>query len=193
MRGVYRDMRFIERLFSRTRDRDGQYRSLAQPAEPAAESASPIPRPAGIDEAIATKLLEGWLANRRQTQVPHTLNMAALEPAQARMIAEVMAAAANADGRLERSERRQVDHALTLGGAGTGERAAFQAAVATPPDLNDLLQRVAEAGLGAHAYAGALLAINRASRVNQLFLRYLAARLALPQDVAASLRRRYRA
>ena len=33
--------------------------------------------------ALGTKLLEGWLSNRRQTLVPHTLNFRALSPDEA--------------------------------------------------------------------------------------------------------------
>jgi uncharacterized membrane protein YebE (DUF533 family) len=52
---------------------------------------------------------------------------------------------------------------------------------------------VQEAGLATHAYAAALLTINPRGRANRAFLDYLAARLGLGSDVAASLKRRYRA
>ena len=48
------------------------------------------------------------------------------------------------------------------------------------------------AGLAAHAYAAALLAINRRGRVNRAFLDYVARRLGLSAEVAGSLERRYR-
>ena len=54
-------------------------------------------------------------------------------------------------------------------------------------------QRVEAEGLATHAYAAALLSINRRGRVNRAFLDYLAARLGLAAEIARSLERRYRA
>jgi uncharacterized membrane protein YebE (DUF533 family) len=82
---------------------------------------------------------------------------------------------------------------LARAGAGEAEAPALERALREPKPLLPLLAQVQEAGLAAHAYAAALLAINRRGRANRAFLDYLAARLGLGPDVAGSLERRYRA
>ncbi|EYD74757.1 putative membrane protein [Rubellimicrobium mesophilum DSM 19309] len=186
----------IGRLLGSMRDRDGQARALedltqAQPGPPGPRAA---PNPAEeIYLAVATKVLSGWLANRQQTLVPHTLNFRVLERAQADLLLAVMAAAAQADGEIDSREVRQLPLALRRVGAGEDEARRLDEALAEPQHLGVLLARVQEAGLGTHAYAAALLAINRGARANRAFLDYLGARLGLAPEVAGSLERRYRA
>lgn len=162
------------------------------PYGPPAPPSPDDPRQA-LRAAVAAKLLEGWLANRRQTLVPHALNLPALPPGQAALLAEVMAAAALAGGPAEAEEARRL--ALLLGrlGAGEAEARALGAALREPRPLPALLGAVQEAGLGAHAYAAALLAADRRGRAGRAFLDYLAARLGLAPEAARSLERRYRA
>lgn len=185
----------IGRLLGSMRDRDGQARALedltqAQPVPPGPRGA-PDP-PEELQLAVATKVLGGWLANRRQTLVPHTLNFRVLDRAQADLLLAVMAAAAQADGEIDSREVRQLPSALRRIGAGEDEARRLDEALAEPQHLGVLLTRVQEAGLATHAYAAALLAINQATRVNRAFLDYLAARLGLAPEVAGSLERRYR-
>ena len=187
----------VGRLFSMVRNRDGQAHALEPLALRRVQAPEPdrreIPDPERcVQQAIATKLLEGWLANRHQTLVPHTLNFQALSPDEASLLLSVMAAAAQADGQIDEREARQIPLALKRVGAGDAEAAQLIEALGQPQSLAGLLERVTEAGLAAYAYAAALLAINRRSRVNQAFLHYLALRLALPHDVWADLERRYR-
>lgn len=186
----------VGRLFSMVRNRDGQARALEALAFRASES-DRAPRPASepervLQEAVATKLLGGWLSNRNQTLVPHTLNYAVLQPDQASLLVAVMAAAAQADGQVSPTESRQIPLALERLGAGDGLARQLEAALHVPQPLGSLLAQVQEAGLTTHAYAAALLAIERRSRVNRAFLHYLSARLGLSPDVASSLERRYR-
>jgi uncharacterized membrane protein YebE (DUF533 family) len=44
---------------------------------------------------------------------------------------------------------------------------------------------------GAIVYAASLLAIDRRKRVNRYYLRYLAARLQLPRDLAENIEQRF--
>lgn len=180
-------------LFRMVRNRDGQARALEQPAH----SAAPAPRPASdpgmrLEEALGTKLLEGWLSNRQQTLVPHTLNFRALAPDEAMLLIEVMAAAAQADGEVDAREARQLPLALERVGAGEAEARRLEAALTKPQHLGEVVARVEAAGLGTHAYAAALLAVNRRNRVNRAFLDYVAGRLGLAAEVVGSLERRYR-
>ena len=188
---------FFARFLGGSADRDGHahtLESLAERSLPSMErpgAAKADPR-AGIAEGLAVKLLSGWLENRHQTLMPHTLNFGVLPPEHAELLILVMAAAAQADGEIDPSEERQIPLALERVGAGEAEAGRLRHAFTTPRPLGPLLAQVHVAGLGAHAYAAALLAINRSNRVNQLFLDYLAARLALAPDVAESLESRYR-
>ncbi len=186
----------VGRLLSMAPNRDGQARALEAPAVRAGE-ADPAPRPASdperaLQEAVATKLLGGWLSNRNQTLVPHTLNFAALQPDQASLLVAVMAAAAQADGEVSATEARQIPLALERLGAGGGMARQLEAALDVPQPLGALLAQVQAAGLTTHAYAAALLAVERRSRSDRAFLNYLSARLGLSPDVAGSLERRYR-
>jgi uncharacterized membrane protein YebE (DUF533 family) len=145
-----------------------------------------------LECAVATKVLAGWLANRQQTLMPHTLNFRALPPEQAELLVAVMAAAALADGRVDEAEMRQLSVALRRAGAGEGEEWELHRALAEPRPLPPLLAEVQQEGLASYAYAAALLAVNRGSRPNRAFLDYLVARLGLSREVAGSLERRYR-
>jgi uncharacterized membrane protein YebE (DUF533 family) len=186
----------IGRLLGSIRDRDGQSHALeeiARAASPVAGPVAPYDPEEGLRVALATKVLGGWLANRQQTLVPHTLNFRVLERAQAHLLLAIMAAAAQADGEIDSREARQLPLALRRVGAGEDEARGLEAAMAEPQHLGVLLPRVQEAGLATHAYAAALLATNRGARVNRAFLDYLGARLGLAPDVTGSLERRYRA
>lgn len=188
----------IDRLIGTVRDRDGRARALerdaagAQAPAPEAQPAANAPS-ALLIEATATKLLAGWLANRHQTLVPHTLNFDALAPEQAGLLILTMAAAVQADGQTDPVEERRMEQALGRVGAGSEAIRRLRAALAEPQPLSRLLAEVQEAGLASHAYAAVLLSLDRGNRVNRAFLDYLAARLALPAGVAGSLERRYRA
>lgn len=181
-------------IFRTARNRDGQAHALEEQAQevmPVTGQAAPAPAE-GLDLALGAKLLDGWLSNRRQVLVPHTLNFRALAPEEAALLVEVMAAAAQGDGEVDPREAQQLPLTLERLGAGEAETGRLEAALAEPQHLGQLLSRVEEAGLTTHAYAAALLAINRRGRVNRAFLDYVSRRLGLPAEVAGSLERRYR-
>ena len=190
-------MDLLGRLFSRTGDRDGRFGAVEQAflnaTAPARAPDAPEGGPELLQATIATKVLEGWLANRQQTLLPHTLNFRALPPAEGALLVALMAAAAQADGRVDDSEARQLPQAIARVGGVEAELSVLSRALQEPQPLALLLERVQEAGLATHAYAAALLAINRRGRANRAFLDYLAARLSLSREVAGSLERRYQA
>ena len=181
-------------IFRTARNRDGQAHALEEQAQEVARLPSVPLHGAGegLEAALATKLLDGWLSNRRQVMVPHTLNFRALAEGESALLVEVMAAAAQADGEVDPREAQQLPLALDRAGAGEAEARRLQAVLAEPQHLGQILSRVEAAGLATHAYAAALLAINRRGRVNRAFLDYVARRLGLSAEVAGSLERRYR-
>ncbi len=177
------------------RNRDGQFHALEPrflPPEAPRHRALDVPEHS-IHLAVGTKLLEGWLANRSQTLLPHTLNFRLLTQDQTALLLSVMAASVQADGQVDGSEARQLSLALDRVGAGQAEARELERAVHEPQALLRLLTQVQEAGLATHAYAAALLSINQRKRANRAFLDYLAARLGLSLDVVGSLKQRYRA
>ena len=186
----------LGRLFGSSRDRDGRSKALedlARPTPTQPDPANPADPVEALRLAIATKVLGGWLANRQQTLVPHTLNFRVLDRVQADLLLAVLAAAAQAAGQIVWREVRQRHLALRRVGAGEDEARRLEAVLAEPQHLGILLKRIQEAGLATHAYAAALLAINRGARANRAFLDYLGARLGLSAEIAGSLERRYRA
>ncbi len=186
----------LGRLFRPAGSRDGQFRALEPEAVP-----PPSPATARLPEdpeqklrgTVAAKVLEGWLANRQQTLMPHTLNFRVLDPEEARLLLGIMAAAAQADGRIDDAEARQLPLALERVGAGEAEAREIGRLLAEPQPLPALLALIEDEGLAARAYAAALLSISSRGRTNRAFLDYLSARLGLAREVAASLERRYRA
>lgn len=200
----------IGRLFRAGLNRDGQAEALEPDAaltervvdELAAEEKAPrrrsrrerrshLPR-AIVTESLAQKILHGWLQNRHQTLYPLTLNFRSLRPAEVELIVHAMATAVTADGQVDPDEEVRVSGALARVGAGEAERQLLVEAIRNPRALGPLLGEIQKAGLGSYAYAACLLALDRRSNVNRLYLDYLAARLAIPHDVVISLDRRYR-
>ncbi|MGU3539488.1 DUF533 domain-containing protein [Methylobacterium sp. A54F] len=160
-------------------------------AEPAAE---PLRRPgerarAVLHESIGQKVLHAWLQNRYQTLLPLTLNLRSLAVEERALVVRVVARAIAA-GR--RRDLHLAEAALVRIGAGERERRMLRDALEAGEGA-ELFEAVQAAGLATLAYGSALLAIDQRDRVNQLYLAYLAARLALSEDAVASLHRRYRA
>jgi uncharacterized membrane protein YebE (DUF533 family) len=199
----------ISRLFRVALNRDGQARALEP--DPAAlgdaglaAAAADAPRrrtrrerPAErprevVVESLAQKVLHGWLQNRQQTLYPLALNFRSLRPDEVGLVVHAMAAALTADGQVDSDERARVQGSLSRIGVGEAERRLLEEAIREPRPLGPLLTELRAANLGSYAYAASLLALNQRNAVNRLYLDYLAARLAIPNDVVASLNRRYR-
>lgn len=187
----------IRNWLGNVRDRDGTFTAVETElaaVEPSRAEPRPLPLTSArvVLEAVATKLLGAWLANRHQTLVPHTLNFAALAEEQAGVLVRMMASAAQADGRIDEFERERIREALDRVGAQAAQVAMLEQALDTPQPLALILSDAHGLGLGSHAYAAALLTIDSTEPVNAAFLAYAAARLRLPPDVVASLESRYR-
>jgi len=151
-----------------------------------------LPR-AVIAESLSEKILHGWLHNRHQTLYPLTVNLRALDPPGAALLAQVMAVALLAG--VAPPDAEDIESASSwLGGVGGDQsaRAALRAAVEAPPALSALLHGIQQANLAAYAYVVALVAGPSRDPAGALFLDYLAARLGLPADVVRSANRRDR-
>jgi uncharacterized membrane protein YebE (DUF533 family) len=145
-----------------------------------------------VVEVLAAKILIDWLRNRQQLLVPFTLDLSKLAPTEVEILVRAMAAAALADGALDGKERERVEAALQFVNADDRQRATLAELLERPTPLAETLRQVRDVKMGAIVYAGSLLAIDRRKPVNRHYLRYLAARLQLPQPLARSLEQRFR-
>jgi uncharacterized membrane protein YebE (DUF533 family) len=152
----------------------------------------PIRPRAIVDEALAQKVLHGWLQNRHQTLFPLTINFRTLEPGQARLLTQAMAIALQAVGSLPEGRLGEVGGWLRGVGASKEEQAELHSALMAPPSLATMVRDVQHAGIAAYAYAVCLVAADQRDPAARLFLDYLATRWALPTNLIRSVNRRYR-
>ncbi|MEA3158071.1 MAG: hypothetical protein QOK44_5660 [Betaproteobacteria bacterium] len=145
-----------------------------------------------VVEVLAAKILIDWLRNRQQLLIPFTLDLGKHAPAEVETLVHAMAAAALADGALDGKERERLEGALQSVNADDRQRAMLKELLEHPKPLAEVLREVRDVKTGALVYAASLLAIDRRKPVNRHYLRYLAARLQLPQPLARSLEQRFR-
>jgi len=194
----------LGRLFAFPSGRDGQAQLMQQqavgtggdqapPAPPRRHGSAPDPQRA-LQEVLAAKVLNAWLANRHQTLFPLTLNLASLDPPARLLLMRMVALSVLAGGAPPSpAECDRLWQALAAIGAGPAERAAFEAGLVTPMPLPPLLSALQEAHLGPHAYAASLLVLDRQAGTSRAWLEFLAARFGLPPEVVLGLQRRRRA
>ena len=163
---------------------------LASPAvlEDAGPAASALD--SGIVDVLAEKVLLAWLRNRYQLLFPFAFDLHRLHADEAELLVHAMVAAARADGAFDEKERKRIEG--VMGRVGPGEEAALAAALDRPKPLHELLGRVHDVQTGARVYAVSLMAVDQRKTVNRLYLRYLAARLQLSEELVGSLEQRFR-
>ncbi len=147
----------------------------------------------GIVDVLAEKVLRAWLQNRYQLLFPFALNLRRLDQRQAELLVHAMIAAAQADGSFDRRERERIEGTLSLVDPSEDERAFLEKALSRPRPLNDILGEVHDVETGALVYAASLMALDERKPVNRYYLKYLAARLQLSEELTGSLEQRYRA
>jgi hypothetical protein len=198
----------IARLFRVTLDRDGQAPGIEEAAREGAKAATPeqqsragasrigrrrLPRPEAILlESAGQKILHAWLQNRHQTLFPLTVNLRRLSSHEVELLMRVAAIALSAAGPVTSARSAQVADRLGSIGANEDQLRLFAEAANDPPPLARVLEQAEQQNLTAYAYASSLIALDQRELVDQLFLEYLAARLALPASVVRSVNRRYR-
>ncbi len=200
----------LARLFGEPPQRDGQATALeahvtgvasglveadgaGRPGAGGSRRQRPLALPReSLTESLAQKVLNAWLQNRHQTLYPLTVNLRTLDAGRAALLARMMAISLVAGAR---APGERIEAALAwLGQAGGNEEVqrALRAALDAPEPLSAVLREVQDAGLTAYAYVVSLVATDPRDDAGQLFLDYLAARLALPANVVRSADRRYR-
>jgi hypothetical protein len=171
----------------------------AQPEAPlpaAERGEEPSPPTAAFDEGIldvlGQKVLLAWLRNRYQLLFPIALDLRRLDRPQTELLVHAMVAAAQADDAFEAQEQERIRGVLELMDPGGDQRALLDAALAQPKPLNELLREVRDVRAAALVYAASLMAVDRRKPVNRYYLRYLAARLQLSEEMVGSLEQRFR-
>ena len=199
-------MPFLRRLLTRAQQRDGQAPALQATAlATGAALAAALPPDAALQvrrclpppdrqllEGLSAKVLAGWIQNRHQTLYPLAMNFRSLPPGVVPLLLAMAAVALRIQGEPGEAELERVRAWFATAGGGSEHERMFAEALAHPRPLHDLLGEVATVRLGPQAYAVALAVLDQRPQVNRLFLDYLAARLAIPSDVARSLAQRYR-
>jgi uncharacterized membrane protein YebE (DUF533 family) len=163
-----------------------------------AQSLNPLPggpkeHDESVIEVLAAKILVDWLRNRQQLLAPFTIELRKLGAEEVDILLHAMVAAAQADGDVDGKESARLDAALAFLKADDRQRDMIASALTTPKRLSEVLAQVRDVKTAAIVYAASLLAIDRRKPVNRHYLRYLAARLQLPQELARSLEQRFRA
>ena len=162
--------------------------------EPAAEPAPPPSEEHAFDPGIVgvlgEKVLLSWLRNRHQLLFPFALDLRRLDRRQAELVVNAMIAAAEADGSFDRKERERLSGIVRLVDPSGG--IDLDAAIAARKPLGEVLGQAHDVQTGALVYAASLMAVDQRKPVNRHYLRYLAARLQLSEELVASLEQRYR-
>lgn len=174
----------------------GQPEPSPEAPRPAAERGEEAgPPTAAFDEGILNvlgqKVLLAWLRNRYQLLFPIALDLRRLDQPQAELVVHAMVAAAQADDAFEPQERERIQGVLDRMDSIGDHRALLEAALAQPKPLNELLREVRDVQAGALVYAASLMAVDRRKPVNRYYLKYLAARLQLSEELVGSLEQRF--
>jgi hypothetical protein len=195
------------RLVRATLDRDGQAVGVEKAASEDTQAAAPghsraaplstgrrrLPNPdAVLLESAAQKVMHAWLHNRHQTLFPLTINLRRVSPQETELLMRLVAVVLSAVNTVSCARTAQVRDRLGSVGADENQLRVFTGAAQDPPPLGRVLEEAEKQGLGAYAYALSLMALDQRQQVDQLFLEYLAARLALPAGVIRSVNRQYR-
>lgn len=163
-----------------------------RPGGPEAAAPAAFELDPGIACVLAEKVLLAWLRNRYQLLFPFALNLRSLDRAQSELLVHAMIAAAQADGSFDRREQERIEGTLSLVNASESERRFLDEAMGSPKPLNDILGTVHDMQTGALVYAASLMALDERKTVNRYYLKYLAARLQLSEELTGSLEQRYR-
>jgi hypothetical protein len=147
----------------------------------------------GVICVLSEKVLMAWLRNRYQLMFPFALDLRRLDREQAKLLVHTMVAAAQADGAFDGSEHKRIEGTLGLVDAADDARAFMDEALKEPKPLNEILAGVKDVQTGALVYAASLMALDERKPANRYYLKYLAARLQLSDELVLSLEQRYRA
>ena len=105
---------------------------------------------------LGAEVLAAHLRRRHAAMQREPADLSDVSPAEARLLARAMAAAAHADGEMADEERDRIAASLRRSQLNEAEQFALLAEVETPPSLEGLVRRVEDPGLAARFYAVSL-------------------------------------
>lgn len=152
---------------------------------------------AGVDmvtQALAQKVMHGWLQNRHQTLVPLTLNMRVMTQTQRTLVASALAALLLAGRPREAAQEQAAAMRAWLVGLGAEPPVvgAFDAAMQAPPPLDRVIEQARELDVPVFVFAAGLVASDPRFPASLLLCDVLQARFELPSAAVRSVTRRYR-
>lgn len=152
------------------------------------------PGAAMVADALAAKLLHGWLQNRHQTLVPLTLNLRVLSPEQRRVVAGGLAALLLAGrARAEALGRApKLREWLRELGADAETQAAFDGALDATPSLDTVIESAQALDLTVYLFVAAVVCAEASQPASLLLPEVVRARFDLSSAIVRSATRRYR-
>jgi uncharacterized membrane protein YebE (DUF533 family) len=108
---------------------------------------------------------------------------------EARLMLRTMVAATTADGMVDAAERKRLDAAVAEAGLDPDGRAWLDRELASPADIDEIAERVADPDAAARIFAAARLAIDPDTLQERQFLKMLAEALDLPVEAVERVER----
>lgn len=148
---------------------------------------------AAYDALNKGKTIQEKMANQREENLPVGMRPpeteAEAEQLESRSVLalKAMIAAAKADGQIDQRERERILDKLKDTGADETTRDFVAAEAAAPLDIDALVSEVTDQQTAAQVYAASLLAIDVDSQAEKAYLRDLASKLHLDDEVVANL------
>ena len=148
---------------------------------------------AAYDALNKGKSIQEEMANGREKDLPvgvrppETVDEAEELETRATLALKAMIAAAKADGHIDQRERERILNKMKDAGADDEVREFVAKEAAEPLDIDALVREVPDKQAAAQVYAASLLAIDADTPAEKAYLRELAAKLGLDDQVVASL------
>jgi uncharacterized membrane protein YebE (DUF533 family) len=108
-------------------------------------------------------------------------------------LVRAMIAAARADGRIDAQESQAIYQRIESLGLDPGDQALLVAEMGRPVDMDAIVHSAKTPEVAAEIYVASLLAIDVDTAAEKSYLAMLAARLQIPPELAAELRRQVEA
>jgi uncharacterized membrane protein YebE (DUF533 family) len=105
------------------------------------------------------------------------------------LLIRAMIAAANADGLIDKAERKAIMGRLLEAGLGEDDRSFLERELAEPPDVESLIPAIRTANLNEQAYAASLLAIEVDTPSERDYINYLRLQLGIDERTAEQVHR----
>jgi len=142
-----------------------------------------------LELALASKLLDAHLRNRRQLMQSDPADLTGLPQPQTLLLIRGMIAAAHADGCLSDGERERLVELARSGIEDAAVRDALLSEMDAPPSVEQLTRSVETPAMAERFYAVSVEVAGFDHPANRTYLAYLAARLDIAADVVLRINR----